>query len=45
MLKNTLLKAVKAGAAEIQRFFNKDFKIQYKEGIKKSFSFTANGVV
>jgi len=33
MLKNTLLKAVKAGAAEIQRFFNKDFKIQYKEGI------------
>jgi len=33
MLKNTLFKAVKAGAAEIQRFFNKDFKIQYKEGI------------
>ncbi len=33
MLKNTLLKAVKAGAVEIQRFFNSDFKIQYKEGV------------
>lgn len=33
MLKNTLLKAVHAGAAEIQRFFNNEFKISYKEGI------------
>ncbi|MBS1607743.1 MAG: inositol monophosphatase [Bacteroidetes bacterium] len=33
MLKNTLLRAVKAGAVEIQRFFNNDFKIQYKEGV------------
>jgi myo-inositol-1(or 4)-monophosphatase len=33
MLKNTLLKAVMAGAAEIQRFFNNEFKIQYKEGV------------
>ena len=33
MLKNTLLKAVRAGAAEIKRFFNNDFKISYKEGV------------
>lgn len=33
MLKNTLLKAAMAGAAEIQRFFNNEFKIQYKEGL------------
>ena len=33
MLKNTLLEAVKAGGAEITRFFNKDFKITNKEGI------------
>ncbi|MBK5269631.1 MAG: inositol monophosphatase [Bacteroidia bacterium] len=33
MLKNTLLQAVKAGADEILRFFNKDFKISNKEGI------------
>ena len=33
MLKNTLLKAVMAGAAEVQRFFNNEFKIQYKEGL------------
>ncbi len=33
MLKNTLLNAVKAGAVEIQRFFNNDFKITYKEGV------------
>ena len=33
MLKNTLLSAVKAGASEIQRFFNNDFKISYKEGV------------
>ena len=33
MLKNTLLDAVKAGAVEIQRFFNNDFKITYKEGV------------
>jgi len=33
MLKNTLLKAAKAGAAEILRFYNKDFKISNKEGI------------
>jgi myo-inositol-1(or 4)-monophosphatase len=33
MLKNTLLTAVKAGASEITRFFNNDFKISYKEGV------------
>lgn len=33
MLKNTLIEAAKAGAAEIVRFFNKDFKITNKEGI------------
>jgi myo-inositol-1(or 4)-monophosphatase len=33
MLKNTLLKAARAGAAEVQRFFNKDFGITYKEGV------------
>lgn len=33
MLKNTLTEAVKAGAAEIVRFFNTDFKITNKEGI------------
>ena len=33
MLKNTLYKAVQAGAAEIVRFFNSDFKISNKEGV------------
>ena len=33
MLKNTLVKAVHAGAAEIIRFFNSDFKISNKEGV------------
>ena len=33
MLKNTLIEATKAGAAEIVRFFNTDFKITNKEGI------------
>jgi myo-inositol-1(or 4)-monophosphatase len=33
MLKNTLIKAVHAGAAEIIRFFNSDFKISNKEGV------------
>ena len=33
MLKPALLNAVKAGAAEILRFFNNDFKISNKEGI------------
>lgn len=33
MIKNTLLKATEAGAKELQRFFNGDFKITNKEGI------------
>ena len=33
MLKTTLLDAVHAGAAEILRFFNNDFKVSNKEGI------------
>ena len=33
MLKNTLLKATEAGAKELIRFFNTDFKITNKEGI------------
>lgn len=33
MLKNTLIEATKAGAAEITRFFNGEFKISNKEGI------------
>lgn len=33
MLKPALLNAVKAGAAEILRFFNNDFKVSNKEGI------------
>ncbi len=33
MLKTTLIEATKAGAAEIVRFFNTDFKITNKEGI------------
>ena len=33
MLKTTLIEAAKAGAAEILRFFNTDFKITNKEGI------------
>jgi len=33
MLKNTLINAVKAGAKEVQRFFNKEFGITYKEGV------------
>ncbi|MCC7402628.1 MAG: inositol monophosphatase [Chitinophagaceae bacterium] len=33
MFKSTLVEAVHAGAAEIRRFFNKEFKIGNKEGI------------
>jgi myo-inositol-1(or 4)-monophosphatase len=33
MLKQTLIEATKAGAAEILRFFNGDFKISNKEGV------------
>src|SRR5260221_2854096 len=33
MLKSTLLKATNAGAKELQRFFNGDFKVSNKEGI------------
>jgi myo-inositol-1(or 4)-monophosphatase len=33
MLKSTLIEAARAGAAEIQRFFNNDFKISNKEGV------------
>jgi myo-inositol-1(or 4)-monophosphatase len=33
MLRNTLLNAAKAGAAEILRFYNQEFKISNKEGI------------
>ena len=33
MLKTTLIEAARAGAAEIVRFFNSDFKISNKEGI------------
>jgi len=33
MLKSTLVEAARAGATEIQRFFNGDFKITNKEGI------------
>jgi len=33
MLKQTLLDAVKAGGAELKRFFNSDFKISHKEGV------------
>jgi myo-inositol-1(or 4)-monophosphatase len=33
MLKETLIEAAKAGAAEIQRFFNKKFTISNKEGV------------
>jgi myo-inositol-1(or 4)-monophosphatase len=33
MFKSTLIEAVKAGAVEIRRYFNKDFKIGNKEGI------------
>jgi Archaeal fructose-1,6-bisphosphatase and related enzymes of inositol monophosphatase family len=33
MLKTTLIEATRAGAAEIMRFFNNDFKISNKEGI------------
>lgn len=33
MLKQVLLEAVKAGAAEVSRFFNGEFKITNKEGI------------
>ena len=33
MLKTTLLNAVKAGAAELSRFFNKSFVVSNKEGI------------
>src|SRR5690349_5186621 len=33
MLKQTLLKAAQAGAAELMRFFNTEYKIFNKEGI------------
>ncbi len=33
MLQTALMEAVKAGAAEIMRFFNRDFKISKKEGV------------
>jgi myo-inositol-1(or 4)-monophosphatase len=33
MLKNTLVEAALAGAAEIQRFFNNSFRISNKEGV------------
>ena len=33
MLKNALVEAAQAGAAEILRFFNNEFKISNKEGI------------
>lgn len=33
MLKNTLLEAVRAGAREIERFFNNSFTISNKEGV------------
>src|SRR5689334_2463803 len=33
MLKSTLIEAARAGAAEIRRFFNSEFKISNKEGI------------
>ena len=33
MLRNTLIEATRAGAAEIARFFNTEFKITNKEGI------------
>ena len=33
MLTSTLINAAKAGASEIQRFFNNDFKISNKEGV------------
>ncbi len=33
MLKLTLIDAAKAGAAEILRFFNQDFKVSNKEGV------------
>ena len=33
MLKNTLIQAVRAGAGELSRFFNGQFKISNKEGI------------
>lgn len=33
MLKSTLLKATEAGAKELQRFFDGDFKISNKEGV------------
>ena len=35
MLQSTLIGAVKAGAAEIQRFFNNTFTISNKEGVNK----------
>lgn len=33
MLKNTLVEAVVAGAAELSRFFNNPFKVSHKEGV------------
>lgn len=33
MIKNTLIKATKAGAKELQRFFNGSFKVMNKQGI------------
>src|SRR5688572_16301003 len=33
MFKSTLIEAARAGAAEVVRFFNSDFKISNKEGV------------
>ncbi|HLF47102.1 MAG TPA: inositol monophosphatase family protein [Chitinophagaceae bacterium] len=33
MLKNTLIEAVRAGAEELKKYFNNDFKISHKEGM------------
>jgi myo-inositol-1(or 4)-monophosphatase len=33
MLKQTLLEAIQAGGAELNKFFNNDFKISHKEGV------------
>ena len=39
MLKSTLIEATKAGAAEILRFFNNDFKILNKNNLEKKIAF------
>ena len=33
MLKETLLEAIQAGADELKKYFNSDFKISHKEGV------------